>query len=811
MVCSMHTCRFLIILFCLSSLNRLSCSSFVVELSNGTVDREYTSFISQTSIHVYEFASLVGSYRVETSVNSSDVASPVLIYVNHQTYEESWSLPLDMMTSSGRVACPVGLNNITNNITIRIQTFSSDPIQYSLKVVSIVSNVIQLDQEVSALFNPAFPTYFVMDIAAGVEVIDISLTSHSELCSLVSVTNYSCPPNFIYQPSVSTKDYSFTMTQAGNLRVKRSDFGGERLMVLFMSRSASECETTAEYSMNVSSENYAKNTSLIITAGNNRFWGPILILTAIYLVPFVMFAIIIGFELLLIHSFPKLTQFFSMFSRVRRVTRQDPEINYKPVKETDKTNDVVLDVVTLAHEAPSEEINQATESVEDTFEAAIENYKLGLAKDDVSYHARGTYYFEIVNNKEIVVQDLNLKSDRELKNTGMLFLFLVIIVGIFYIVPAVQVSYIRLEQMVSTGELDICYFNFKCERDYNSIRGFNSIWSNISYILLGILALIITVVKNISFVRELRAQGNSTTGVPQVFGIYYALAVGLFFEGIMSGIYHICPSLINFQFDTTFMYILTTLIFIKLYNNRHPDSEVKPCGVFILLSIIVLFTCISLFKENTMNFTGRIILTIGISISTLITTYLVYNLFINDLLYFYYKDLRKHKSILRITRQLFWPKYNKSRIYLSMSILFSFIIFIILLWIPGFFNSVASGIIAFFLFQMVFYIIYYWILKLIKKEFLHRPFVFFFALSLLLSSFVFWIPALYFYSTASSHWELSPANARTFNKDCIFLDFYDSHDMWHCLSAFAIFTTYLSTLLMDDNLYFVQRDKIRVF
>lgn len=44
-------------------------------------------------------------------------------------------------------------------------------------------------------------------------------------------------------------------------------------------------------------------------------------------------------------------------------------------------------------------------------------------------------------------------------------------------------------------------------------------------------------------------------GVPQFFGIYYAMGFALILEGFMSSFYHICPSNANFQFGklVTFM------------------------------------------------------------------------------------------------------------------------------------------------------------------------------------------------------------------------------------------------------------------
>ena len=149
----------------------------------------------------------------------------------------------------------------------------------------------------------------------------------------------------------------------------------------------------------------------------------------------------------------------------------------------------------------------------------------------------------------------------------------------------------------------------------------------------------------------------------------HSFAVAVFFEDIVSGIYHICPSIINFQFDSTFMYILLAMPLVKLYKNKHPDSEVKPSVVLFVLSIIVLLTWVSLSQPDSSNYTGRAILTIGLAGITLIIIYMVYNLFITDLVYYYYKDFRKHKSIIRALRQMFFPKHNKSRIFQSITIL----------------------------------------------------------------------------------------------------------------------------------------------
>jgi len=54
-------------------------------------------------------------------------------------------------------------------------------------------------------------------------------------------------------------------------------------------------------------------------------------------------------------------------------------------------------------------------------------------------------------------------------------------------------------------------------------------------------------------------------GVMQQFGIYYALGLALIFQGCFSICYHICPTSMSLQFDTTTMYIICTLGLIKFY------------------------------------------------------------------------------------------------------------------------------------------------------------------------------------------------------------------------------------------------------
>jgi hypothetical protein len=58
-------------------------------------------------------------------------------------------------------------------------------------------------------------------------------------------------------------------------------------------------------------------------------------------------------------------------------------------------------------------------------------------------------------------------------------------------------------------------------------------------------------------------------------------------EGILSACYHICPTGINFQFDTTFMYALSLLIFLKVYQFRHLRITPPATSTGLFLAILL--------------------------------------------------------------------------------------------------------------------------------------------------------------------------------------------------------------------------------
>ena len=156
-----------------------------------------------------------------------------------------------------------------------------------------------------------------------------------------------------------------------------------------------------------------------------------------------------------------------------------------------------------------------------------------------------------------------------------LYIWLVILMSVFYGVPAIQLVLKYQVLLRKTGNNDLCYYNFLCSIPVNKVLDFNHIISNIGYMAFGITFLIIVWYKKylynqlrkrhlkyimeedqeaITTSDEAGANANNLKGTPQHFGIFFALGLALFAEGALSACYHVCPTNENFQFDTTFMY-----------------------------------------------------------------------------------------------------------------------------------------------------------------------------------------------------------------------------------------------------------------
>ena len=81
-------------------------------------------------------------------------------------------------------------------------------------------------------------------------------------------------------------------------------------------------------------------------------------------------------------------------------------------------------------------------------------------------------------------------------------------------------------------------------------------------------------------------------------GIFYAMGFALTVEGLFSVCYHTCPTNLSLQFDTTMMYIICVLCYVKIYQFRHPDTTANAFSIFGILGVLVFLEALILHSNS---------------------------------------------------------------------------------------------------------------------------------------------------------------------------------------------------------------------
>lgn len=94
-----------------------------------------------------------------------------------------------------------------------------------------------------------------------------------------------------------------------------------------------------------------------------------------------------------------------------------------------------------------------------------------------------------LGRQTLYLSDLARKDPRILKYRSYLYLYNILTVSLFYGLPVVQLVVTYQRVLNQTGEQDLCYYNFLCAHPLGVLSDFNHLFSNVGYILFGILFL----------------------------------------------------------------------------------------------------------------------------------------------------------------------------------------------------------------------------------------------------------------------------------------------------------------------------------
>uniref|UniRef100_A0A672JY35 SID1 transmembrane family member 2 n=1 Tax=Sinocyclocheilus grahami TaxID=75366 RepID=A0A672JY35_SINGR len=746
----------------------------VVIQRDAQFDVTYDDTVTSDNQTIYSYNHTVSrnkteGVRVSVELMSESAQSPVLFVVRQKQAVLSFQVPLILRglyqrkyqyTQLGRTLCqpPTKAVAETQFFFVDVSTLSSAGIQYQLRVSRVDSFTLQTDKKFSFNATPSQPQFFKYVFPDGVDTVIVKVNSQKNFpCSVMSIQDIQCPV-YDLDNNVAFIGMYQTMTTTAAITVQRKDFPSNSFYVVVVVKTEDEaCGGPLRF--------YPLLPDELLDAGNRSKTLDVIVSPAINSEVYVMGML---FCLGIFLSFYLLTFLVACVENKR--------YDAAPVSPYEYGSFAVTDSLASA-DGNYGYIERSLESVGRSRHESLSS----VEEDDYDTLADIDSDKNIVRTKKFLcVSDLARKDKRILKSNFK--------------------ELKHLKWQTKTLQVKICS---KCEcRDVFS--SFNNILSNLGYVLLGLLFLLIILQRDILHNRALERNENTAMecGIPKHFGLYYAMGTALMMEGLLSACYHVCPNYTNFQFDTSFMYMIAGLCMLKLYQKRHPDINASAYSAYACLAAVIFFSVLGVVfgKGNTAFWI--VFSVIHILATLLLSTQLYYmgrwrlnSGILRRMLYVIYTDC---------IRQCSGPMYIDRMVLLVMGNIVNWSLAAYgLIKRP---NDFASYLLAIAICNLLLYFAFYIIMKLRSGERIQCL-----ALVCILFTAVVWGFALFFFFQGLSTWQKTPAESREHNRECILLSFFDDHDIWHFLSSIAMFGSFLVLLTMDDDLDTVQRDKIYVF
>ena len=394
--------------------------------------------------------------------------------------------------------------------------------------------------------------------------------------------------------------------------------------------------------------------------------------------------------------------------------------------------------------------------------------------------------------------------------------YITCIVGCVLMVGAFQFVYADWYLMIQEGDRDHCYYNDFCYRVSNYDIPFNLMSSNFVYIVHAfILALSVWYMESelLARCKKIRqtqpppvaenAECNSTEAHKRriSFSIGYAFSWALLFEGLFSMLYHLCPTKMTFQFDLAFMFVISGLIVVVMYNGiqlNHAGERGGHVGAsnFYLGFIVPLYILNYLGSLNHSK--EGLIPTAAWATPLALWAFFIFN-------WVGYKLYLENWCLLILWRWVVkncrlqcvgshsWNPNNYSPqnvkvgkfVCLMIGLIVALLMFC-LFSVTKYIGSLPHALLFTCILESV--IVICW--KLCKCCCLWRdlgykkfPCVIIYVLTTLALGFS---ALAFFIGFPTTDKAETPEISRNKNHKCIIIDFYDYHDLWHILSSFAL-------------------------
>ncbi|XP_073671598.1 SID1 transmembrane family member 2 isoform X1 [Paramisgurnus dabryanus] len=805
-------------------------STNVVIHKDAQFDVTYSDTVTSDNQTIYSYNHTVSrnkteGVRVSVELVSESTQSPVLFVVRQKQAVLSFQVPLILRglyqrkyqyTQVGRTLCqpPTKAVSEMQFFYVDVSTLSSTSVHYQLRVSRVDSFILQTDKKFSFNATPSQPQFFKYVFPEGMDTVIVKVNSQKNFpCSVMSIQDIQCPV-YDLDNNVAFIGMYQTMTTTGAITVQRKDFPSNSFYVVVVVKTEDEaCGGPLRF--------YPLSPDELFDAGNRSKTLDVIVSPAINSEVYVMgmlFCLGIFLSLYLITFLVACVENKRM-NRKREGLLQPGDaspaetaslLGKAPVSPYEygsfADNGSTMSSEAVTNSLPSTDGNYGyTDRLLESVARSRQESLSSVEEDDYDTLADIDSDKNIVRTKKFLcVSDLARKDKRILSKKYQIYFWNIATIAVFYALPVIQLVITYQTVVNVTGNQDICYYNFLCAHPLGALSSFNNILSNLGYVLLGLLFLLIVLQRDILHSRALDRKDTTALecGIPKHFGLYYAMGTALMMEGLLSACYHVCPNYTNFQFDTSFMYMIAGLCMLKLYQKRHPDINASAYSAYACLAAVIFFSVLGVVFGKGNSVFWIIFSVIHILATLLLSTQLYY-------MGRWRLDSGTMRRIFHVIytdciRQCSGPMYIDRMVLLVMGNIVNWSLAAYgLIKRP---NDFASYLLAIAICNLLLYCAFYIIMKLRSGERIQCL-----ALVCILFTAVVWGFALFFFFQGLSTWQKTPAESREHNRECILLSFFDDHDIWHFLSSIAMFGSFLVLLTMDDDLDTVQRDKIFVF
>ena len=438
------------------------------------------------------------------------------------------------------------------------------------------------------------------------------------------------------------------------------------------------------------------------------------------------------------------------------------------------------------------------------------------------------------------------------------FSYITFIVGSVLMVGSLQFVFADWYLMIQEGDRDHCYYNDFCYRVRYADIPYNLIVSNLAYVFHGLILAINVLFMESEVLAQCKKLASSAKKgelpshlltcpdisphcgemlVPEVkpghhensfvealkkrysFSIGYALAWALCLQGMFSALYHFCPSRFTFQFDTAFMFVIAGLSVILLYNGieRQPctteveaKSRVEAANLFLFFLVPLLI--FNYFGTMYHSEAGLIKIFQIFFFFFLILWFLIIALWAGCKLHAvcskpFFKSCESHCKCCKCCTCCCTKRFVLTLFFCLSGFVVTPLVLIVLwslkileftdaiLWFCIAESVVASG--GSFCVGLKCESSCPSDCEDCVEELKARPVgskvvskVLYTCTILALNGLALWI----FFAKETTDKSKSPEKSRDLNQECIFLAFFDWHDVWHIFSSFGLFMAALMVI-----------------